>query len=664
MKLIFFTGEKLGKGGLAKAADAISGGLAEKRGKTEKDFPAEAIAAGVKVEMEHTDNPEVAKKIVLDHLTEDPEYYEKLKVVEGKEHEATKKEKVMSKAEFGIDGLSEYLEKAEGGPYIGPRGGKWADAQHTIPWDEKRAQAGKKQVKPREQSDSHAVRELVLFIENDADLHRQMFIPAVKNLVNKMAAGKYDHAQATKLFNYMATEGAKRYAKEFGRPGDEKIVFNPATRMAAAKELADTFHDEATLGNYDKYLNKKNKKAVGTLKEGGGEKKTTEKSFSGIELLAFYAQGQEEDLDYSGDLAKAGEEGEALLKTYTAIRNAYEKEYGPGSWKKIKVSKEAKESKAKPETLSFGSKKKLGPEEHERYTEAKKRLAGKLGMPKTGWGLYGRTILGGLKDKEKRKKKKGEKAEKSMEVGILEEYLEKADQEMGQGKEQGGKLDGVGKTSGSGDSDPGSPVGAPAPKKQRLSEDDAEDEDQMKEHKKPIERTAKSMAIPMNQRDMVAHENAVAVSKLRKGEDDVEVGTGIPTSAQAQSENLEKGRTWNQGADSRVFYSEQADLECEQLMKSDGEFYPMGSPKVTRDSILIHQHVRCSQCQGLMAKSLAVCPHCGAGARSHQVTPIVPPLAVVDASEEIRKSRPGLLRPAKREADVFLPNGVTGDETE
>lgn len=727
----------------------------------------------------------------------------------------------------GIGGLDEYLEKAEGGgPYTGPRGGKWADPEHTIPWSEKRAQAGKKQAKPKEAADSDMADELKLYIDNDSKLYNQMFIPAVKNLVNKMASGKYDHAQATKLFNYLATEGANRYKKEHGT-ADMQI--NVATRMAAAKQLADDFHTEAKLGNYDEYLNKKNKKAVGSLAEkkgekkeapkkegggeGGGEKKeapkkeekkegvgpsalpivtqlrvlqqdpaemsssekselkelgflkmnkmgnsvltkegkaaakmkpeayaaarravadlrvnkvdmmelpssivsdlrdmgwaktnkngntvlsstgisslgatgapelpVTEKSLEIENWLDAQTTEFEESLEkaYNGEfddqyeqeeemLAKAGEEGEELVKTYTAIRNAYEKEYGPGSWKKIKVSTESKESKAKPEQLPFGAKKKLGPEEHERYTEAKKRLAGKLGMPKEGWGLYGRTILGGLKDK----KKKGEKTEKSMEAQILEEYLEKADQGMptgnpkqgmGQGEEQGGKLDGVGKTGGSGDSDPGSPIGAPAPKKQKLSEDDAEDENQMKEHKKPIEQTAKSMAIPMNQRDMVAHENAVVVSKLRKGEDDVEAGTGIPAPAQAQSENLEKGRTWNQGADSRVFYSEQSDLECERLMKSDGEFYPMGSPKVTRDSLLIHQYVQCLQCKGLMAKSLAVCPHCGAGALSHRVTPITPPLT--DAPEEIRKSRPGLLRPAKREADVFLPNGVTDDETE
>ena len=42
----------------------------------------------------------------------------------------------------GTELLKSYLSKA--GPYIGPRGGKWADAKHTIPWsDEKNPSTGK-----------------------------------------------------------------------------------------------------------------------------------------------------------------------------------------------------------------------------------------------------------------------------------------------------------------------------------------------------------------------------------------------------------------------------------------------------------------------------------------------------------------------------------------
>ena len=39
------------------------------------DYDPEQLAMGIKVEMEHTDDPEVAKKIAKDQLDEDPKYY-------------------------------------------------------------------------------------------------------------------------------------------------------------------------------------------------------------------------------------------------------------------------------------------------------------------------------------------------------------------------------------------------------------------------------------------------------------------------------------------------------------------------------------------------------------------------------------------------------------
>lgn len=42
-------------------------------------FDKRSLQAGVKVEMEHTNNPSVAKEIARDHLTEDSRYYQKLK---------------------------------------------------------------------------------------------------------------------------------------------------------------------------------------------------------------------------------------------------------------------------------------------------------------------------------------------------------------------------------------------------------------------------------------------------------------------------------------------------------------------------------------------------------------------------------------------------------
>jgi len=42
------------------------------------------LSMGIKVEMEHTDDPDIAEKIARDHLTEDSKYYSKLKGIEGK----------------------------------------------------------------------------------------------------------------------------------------------------------------------------------------------------------------------------------------------------------------------------------------------------------------------------------------------------------------------------------------------------------------------------------------------------------------------------------------------------------------------------------------------------------------------------------------------------
>ncbi len=53
--------------------DQIEGGLGDD--KSPLDFDKEQIKLGMKVEMEHTDDPMVALDITLDHLTEDPEYY-------------------------------------------------------------------------------------------------------------------------------------------------------------------------------------------------------------------------------------------------------------------------------------------------------------------------------------------------------------------------------------------------------------------------------------------------------------------------------------------------------------------------------------------------------------------------------------------------------------
>lgn len=67
-----------------KKEDKIPGGLAQ--GKKPEDFDQEKLKEGIKVEMEHTSDSKVASEIAMDHLTEDPNYYIKLKEVEKQDY--------------------------------------------------------------------------------------------------------------------------------------------------------------------------------------------------------------------------------------------------------------------------------------------------------------------------------------------------------------------------------------------------------------------------------------------------------------------------------------------------------------------------------------------------------------------------------------------------
>lgn len=99
------------------------------------------------------------------------------------------------------------------------------------------------------------VRELHLSTINEGKLH-PLHEAIRKNLVNKMAAGKYDHSKAPQAFSYLADAGAAHYEKQHGTPGQK--IFSAADRRETARRLADEFHGEAELGEHDHLLNKKN----------------------------------------------------------------------------------------------------------------------------------------------------------------------------------------------------------------------------------------------------------------------------------------------------------------------------------------------------------------------------------------------------------------------
>jgi GNAT superfamily N-acetyltransferase len=59
--------------------DHLPGGKAD--GLDPEDFDPKQLQAGIEVELEHTDDSDIAQEIAMDHLTEDPDYYLKLKSI-------------------------------------------------------------------------------------------------------------------------------------------------------------------------------------------------------------------------------------------------------------------------------------------------------------------------------------------------------------------------------------------------------------------------------------------------------------------------------------------------------------------------------------------------------------------------------------------------------
>lgn len=100
--------------------------------------------------------------------------------------------------------------------------------------------------------------ELELYVDNDADLHRQMVTPIHKNLATKKVRSQYKHDLAVKAFMHLMEAGAKKYAKEFG--GTWNKMFDVPTRKTVAEKFAKSFETEFELGNYDHLLPKKYQK--------------------------------------------------------------------------------------------------------------------------------------------------------------------------------------------------------------------------------------------------------------------------------------------------------------------------------------------------------------------------------------------------------------------
>ena len=90
-----------------------------------------------------------------------------------------------------------------------------------------------------ERSLSDEMRELKLYIDNDASLYRQRYMPILKNMSRKKKQGKYRKGLAKKAFMYLIDDGAKRYTKSYG--GNHLDVFPKRQRKNLAKEYVEEF---------------------------------------------------------------------------------------------------------------------------------------------------------------------------------------------------------------------------------------------------------------------------------------------------------------------------------------------------------------------------------------------------------------------------------------
>ncbi len=63
-----------------KDTEKLHGGAGDS--KPDSDFNSQQLEIGIKHEFEHTKNRKIAKEIAKDHLSEDPNYYKKIKKIE------------------------------------------------------------------------------------------------------------------------------------------------------------------------------------------------------------------------------------------------------------------------------------------------------------------------------------------------------------------------------------------------------------------------------------------------------------------------------------------------------------------------------------------------------------------------------------------------------
>jgi len=538
----------------------------------------------------------------------------------------------------------EQLIKAQG-PFIGPRGGKWADPAHTIPWVEGRSEGGIKK---------------------------------------QLATAQADLKQTKAALNRAKQQGNPRMIKLFGdRVGNleyaiekmqTKLSGKPKVKPAEPKPKATT-----------KKVPASQQKAIDALKQGGlkmsklkaaGITKTQINSAVKAGLAwkgpdgAYRLTGKGKE-QVSKSFSEESMDGIEMLQELTKAKYKRRWKGKDGKWQY--EYDEPSEQKDKKQFTENERLERVGDEimrtKVDTYFDEAKRAS-----PKDQMKLYELASRAALRARDKFQEagntKKAETAfarakeaktqwDKAKEV--TEKSLEKAQtmpsgnpkQGLGQGAEQGGKLAAVGKQSGPNDAKGGSP-GASKPKGQVLSEDEEEDEANMKTHKKPIEKIRKSVpggTTPTGQREMVAHQHAAHVSQLQKGEDDVRVGVGL-RGPQNEPEALTEPKHWVGHANVIHFTNASDQATTNLLEKAHDNGLVIHTPNITRNSVLDKDSKHCQACRAALAKSLAQCPTCGTDQD----------MEVQDQRVQFQDNYRGQgLRPTII-PDLILPNGIANED--
>ena len=230
--------------------------------------------------------------------------------------------------------------------------------------------------------------------------------------------------------------------------------------------------------------------------------------------------------------------------------------------------------------------------------------------------------------------------------------------------EDGGKVAGVGKQSGEVPTVAGQEPGAPAPAKDKLSEDDAEDAQQMAPHEKPIEKLSKGLewyqgrVIPQARNEFEARQlDAARISQLRKSQDSAVFVPAAPIRTPLAEEPMAKSAAFTVGRGDRsealVRYDDNLDRYIEKSLQGPDadSFYTHGKPMTSRGVGTLEKSEGCPACGLRKSVALTACPHCGEGA-------VVQDLGRVNGGYLVKSDRPGPVLRRRYSAPQILTNGI------